>query len=131
MSAVTRRGAFFGSVIADLVPAPTASRAVQAPGSPDAELLRLCVEFSAADASMVRWETDISLLDNETGNALVQRWDSPIPPIAMTPAVTAAGRRAKAAAAFSVMRYADEVISTEHHDLIRSALADVLAGEAA
>jgi hypothetical protein len=61
----------------------------------------------------------------------VRRWDSLISPIAVIGAVTAPGRCAKAAVALAVMRYADEVISTEHHDLVRSTLVDVIAGSAA
>jgi hypothetical protein len=132
MNATTRRSALLGSALASLIGAPVVAKTVESSlSNPDAGLIALCAEFFVVDASLVRWEDDISILDQETGNALVRRWDSLISPIAVIGAVTAPGRCAKAAVALAVMRYADEVISTEHHDLVRSTLVDVIAGSAA
>jgi hypothetical protein len=125
----TRRGAMRLSTAALFAGIAAPALASTKPGR-DAELLRLCAEFFAADAILVLWEEDISLLDPEVGGALLRRWDGLIPPITKIAAVTAAGRRAKAAVASSVMRYADELQSEEHNALVRSTLADVTAGSA-
>jgi hypothetical protein len=100
----------------------------KAMSEPDAELLRLCADFIAVDARLIAWDKDISLLDEEAGLALYAQRDRMMPLITKITATTAAGRRAKAAAAFGAMRNVEEIVSDHLYLMVRSAMADMIAG---
>ncbi len=104
----------------------SASTAAQPEGA-DADLIRLCATYMAIDARIADWEDDRIEIDEAESDRLIEAWGNLRKPIALTPARTYAGVRDKARVAYAASRYIDQVESPILNQLLRSALADVVA----